>query len=154
MEGLGAEYGAPAMARRVRLLGLDWGQRRVGIAIADELGLYAHPRGTLPPEPIPEFGQKLAALCREEQITGIVIGLPLDMSGGEGKSAKSVRQFAQRVADVTGLDVELVDERWSSKQAERSLEASGMNSKQIRKHVDEVAAAAVLQIVLDRRTNR
>ena len=135
-------------------MGLDWGLKRVGIAIADELGLYAHPRGTLPPEPAPEFGQKLAALCREEKVTGIVIGFPLDMSGGEGKSAKAVRAFAQRVADATGLDIELVDERWSSKQAERALEASGKNSREIRKHVDEVAAAAVLQIVLDRRPRR
>lgn len=139
------------MARRVRLMGLDWGERRVGIAVADELGLYAHPRGTLSPEPPAEFGQKLAQLCKDEEITGIVIGLPLDMSGGEGKSAKSVRVFAQRVADATGLDIELVDERWSSKQAERALEASGKNARQIKKQVDEVAAAAVLQSVLDRR---
>lgn len=139
------------MAQRVRLMGLDWGQKRVGIAVADELGLYAHPRGTLAPEPPKEFAEKLLALCREESITGIVIGLPLDMSGGEGKSARLVRAFAQRVADVTGLDVELVDERWSSKQAERALEASGKNARQIKKQVDEVAAAAVLQSVLDRR---
>lgn len=132
-------------------MGLDWGERRVGIAVADELGLYAHARGTLPPEPAPEFAKKLNQICEDEQITGIVIGLPLDMSGGEGKSAKSVRAFAQRVANATGLEIELVDERWSSKQAERSLAASGKNSRQIKKQVDEVAAAAILQIVLDRR---
>ena len=134
-----------------RLMGLDWGQKRVGVAVADELGMYAHARGTLAPEPPKDFDEKLVALCKEEGITGIVIGLPLDMSGGEGKSARIVRAFAQRVADVTGLEVELVDERWSSKQAERSLEASGKNARQIKKRVDEVAAAAVLQSVLDRR---
>jgi len=132
-------------------MGLDWGERRVGIAVADELGMYAHARGTLPPEPAPEFARKLNQICEDEQITGIVIGLPLDMSGGEGKSAKTVRAFAQRVANATGLEVELVDERWSSKQAERSLAAIGKTTRQIKKQVDEVAAAAVLQVVLDRR---
>lgn len=139
------------MAPRGKLMGLDWGERRVGIAVADELGMYAHARGTLPPEPAAEFAKKLAELCKEEDVTGIVIGLPLDMSGGEGKSARSVRAFAQRVADATGLEVELVDERWSSKQAERALAASGKNARQVKKQVDEVAAAAVLQSVLDRR---
>lgn len=135
---------------QVRLMGLDWGRQRVGIAIADELGLYAHPRGTLPPEPPAEFERKLSALCAEEGVTGLVVGLPLDLSGGEGKSARAVRAFAQRIADATGLDVELVDERWSSKQAERMLSASGKSAKQARLLVDAAAAAAVLQIVLDR----
>lgn len=130
-------------------MGLDWGEKRVGIAVADELGMYAHARGTLAPDK--DFDARLAEMCRGEAVTGIVLGLPLDMSGGEGKSAKIVRAFAQRVADATGLDIELVDERWSSKQAERSLEASGKSARQIKKQVDEVAAAAVLQSVLDRR---
>ena len=130
-------------------MGLDWGEKRVGIAVADELGMYAHARGNLPPDK--DFDAKLAEMCKDEGVTGIVLGLPLDMSGGEGKSAKIVRAFAQRVADATGLDIELVDERWSSKQAERSLEAMGKNARQIKKQVDEVAAAAVLQSVLDRK---
>lgn len=134
-----------------RLLGLDWGRARVGVAIADELGWYAHPRGTLAPEPAAAFAEQLVALCKQEGVTGIVIGLPLDMKGGEGASARAVRSFAQRVADATGLEVELVDERWSSKQAERDLASSGKNAKQIRGLVDAASAAAVLQSVLDRR---
>lgn len=138
-----------------RLMALDWGQARVGVAIADELGICAHPRGFLAPTPPADFAAKLKELCEQEAITGIVVGLPLDMSGGEGQSARASRAFAQRVADLTGLEVELVDERWSSKQAEHILRTNGGTGKnnkksRVKQHIDATSAALVLQGVLDR----
>jgi len=83
-----------------------------------------------------------------------VVGLPLDMKGGEGDAARQARRFAQRVADVTGREVELWDERLSTVQARRALEASEVRGRKVRQHIDEAAACAILQAWIDARRLR
>lgn len=147
--------------RTGRTCALDYGEARVGVAIDDELGLIAHPKGALAARPEPVFLEALKRMVEDEDIRRFVIGLPLDMKGGEGDAARKARGFAQRVADATGLEVELWDERLSTTQARRALASAGLrehtrkrSGRSIRAHVDEAAAVAILQAWLDVRSRR
>ncbi len=143
-----------ALPRTGRTCALDLGRVRVGLAIDDELSLLAHPRGTLDARDDRALLGALRAFADEEGITRFVVGLPLDMRGGEGMSARKAREMAQRVADVTGREVELWDERLTTVQAKRALAASGVWGGRARSRIDEAAACAILQSWLDARQSR
>jgi putative Holliday junction resolvase len=141
-----------------RTCGIDYGDVRVGVAIDDELGSMAHPRGVFAAHPEPKLLQELVKIARESSVSRFVVGLPLDMKGGEGDAARKSRAFAQRLADATGLEVELWDERLTTAEARRALSAAGLrertnkrSGRSIRAHVDEAAAVALLQSWLDGR---
>ena len=134
-----------------RVCALDLGAARVGVAISDELGELAHPRGVLPGKDVNALLAKLKDLVAAERITHVVVGLPLDMKGGEGDSARKVRQLAQRIADATNCDVELWDERLSTVQARRALADSEVHGRRVRQHIDEASAVVLLQAWLDAR---
>jgi len=134
-----------------RVVALDLGAVRVGVAIDDELGLYAHARGVLDGRDTQGLLRRLAAMVEEDGVGRFLVGLPLDMKGGEGESARKARQLAQRIADTTGVDVELIDERLSTVQARRALAASEVHGKKARARIDEVSAATLLQAWLDAR---
>jgi putative Holliday junction resolvase len=138
---------------RGRTIGLDLGKARVGVAVDDELGLMAHPRGVLPGRDRRALGVAIAALAREEGATRIVIGLPVDMRGHEGDAAKRARKDAQDLADKTGLTVELWDERMTTLEAARALTSSGVRGEKARRRIDEAAAVAILQSWLDARAH-
>jgi putative Holliday junction resolvase len=140
--------------RNGRTCGLDPGKARVGVAIDDELGLLAHPRGVLDARDPAELFATLRNLADEAQVVRFVVGLPLDMHGGEGESARQARSFAQRVADVTGREVELWDERLTTVQAKRALDTSEVRGKKARERIDEAAACAILQAWIDSRRAR
>ncbi len=124
------------------------------MAIEDELGLYAHPRGTLATSPRPAFLDALRAFVVEEGVELIVCGLPLDMKGGEGDSARKARGLAQEIADRTGREVALWDERLTTVEARRALAASEVHGKKARSRIDEASAVTILQSWLDRRGAR
>jgi putative Holliday junction resolvase len=134
-----------------RTCGIDPGKVRVGLAIDDELGLLAHPRGTLDAGDSAELLRRLVAWAREENVTRFVVGLPVGLRGDEGGAARSARAFAQRVADATGLPVELWDERLSTAQAYRALAEGGVRGRKARARVDETAACTILQSWMDAR---
>jgi len=134
-----------------RVCALDLGAVRVGVAIDDELGLYAHPRGVLDGRDVQGLLRKLVAFVEREGVGRFLVGLPLDMKGGEGDAARRARILAQRIADATGLEVELLDERLSTVQARRALAASEVHGKKARARIDEVSAATLLQAWLDAR---
>jgi len=140
--------------RSGRVCALDPGRARIGVAVDDELGLLAHPRGTLDPRDLKALAVSLRELTEREGIRRFVVGLPLHLRGGEGASAREARALAQLVADSTGCLVELWDERLSTVQAQRSLEASDVRGKKARAHIDEAAACAILQSWLDARQAR
>jgi putative Holliday junction resolvase len=123
----------------------------VGVAIDDELGLMAHPRGTLEGGDRKKLLAALRALADEEGVARFVVGLPLDMTGEEGMAAREARSVAQQVADATGRAVELWDERLTTVQARRSLQASEVRGQKARQRIDEAAACAILQSWLDAR---
>jgi putative Holliday junction resolvase len=123
------------------------------VAVDDELGLMAHPRGTLDARD-PQLDSALRRLADEEDVGHFVVGLPLDLRGGEGQAARDARALAQRVADATGRPVELWDERLSTVQAARGLAAAKVRGKKARAHIDEAAACAILQSWMDAHRRR
>ena len=131
---------------------LDYGTVRIGVAVADELGLYAHPRPVISARNTGRMLQAIEDLVREDEITHIVVGLPLDMKGGEGGSAMAARQFAGKVANATKLTIELWDERLSTAQANRSLKEH-FSAKKSRARIDSAAACVILQSWLEARSN-
>lgn len=133
---------------------LDLGAVRIGVAVTDELGLMAHPRGFLDAKPRPAFLEALKALVQAEDIRRIIVGFPLDMRGTEGEAARRARAMAQAIADATSCDVELFDERLTTVQAQRALTDSGLKGKKARARIDEAAAVAILQAWLDANPRR
>lgn len=153
-KGETGDAGEAPPPRKRRVCALDPGAVRIGVALADDLGLMAHPRGVLAAKPRPKFLEALVELVREEEIGRILVGLPLDMRGTEGEAARRVRDLAQAIADATNVDVELVDERLTTVEAQRALTASERKGEKARARIDEAAAVAILQHWLDRRAAR
>ncbi|MBW2527718.1 MAG: Holliday junction resolvase RuvX [Deltaproteobacteria bacterium] len=138
-------------ARQGRVAAIDLGKARVGVAVSDELGLCAHERPTLDGRNRRRLLESLRALAEQEGIVRFVVGWPLHMSGDAGRAADRAVSFAQQLADATGREVELCDERWTSVQAERELRAAGRRGRSSSGNVDARAAALILQQWLDAR---
>ncbi len=130
------------------VLGVDWGRRRVGVAVSDELGRMAHPLVTLEPKSLAGLVRELAELARGRAATTLVLGLPKHMNGSEGDSATAVRQLAKQLEEA-GLRVILWDERLTSWEAEGRLRQGG-GGRGDKGRVDRAAAALLLQAYLDR----
>jgi putative pre-16S rRNA nuclease len=137
-------------AGQPRYLGLDVGNRRIGVAVSDELGLLAQPVLTLA-----RTGKRrddlrsLARLCRRFAVAGIVVGHPLRLSGEPGPQAVRIQVFAAELGNLTGLPVHLWDERLTTHQAHQVLYEAGRPRQAHRRVVDQVAATMILQSFLD-----
>ncbi|HUE96860.1 MAG TPA: Holliday junction resolvase RuvX [Longimicrobiaceae bacterium] len=138
----------------MRVLGIDYGERRIGLALSDPTGTIASPLVTLTRRPgkRPPWSE-LERLVRESEVEEVVVGLPLALSGEEGPWAAEVREFAEKVATRTGLPVRLLDERMTSVRAERLVRTSGLpkGKREEKARVDATAAAIILQNHLDMR---
>jgi putative Holliday junction resolvase len=135
-----------------RILALDWGERRIGLARSDESQLLAFPLDTLVRRagkrfPMPPF---LEHVAREAPV-GLVVGLPLTGEGEEGDSATAARELAELVSRRTGLPVALWDERMSSARALKAIREQGGSTRGRRDEVDALAATILLQAWLDAR---
>lgn len=133
----------------MRAAAVDLGKVRVGLAVADELGLMAHPRQYLDGRDQRRVVADLARLAEAEGITVFVIGLPRRLNGKEGLAAGRVRRFAEQLAKRTQAQVEFVDEWLSTVEAHARLREQGTNSREARERVDSAAAAVLLQSWLD-----
>jgi putative Holliday junction resolvase len=131
-----------------RILALDFGTVRIGVAISDPLQITAQPLAVWPVDAWPE---RLRDLLDDYEVDKIIVGLPTSLNGGEGPSAQGARNLAAEVAALTGLAVELVDERFSSRIAEQALLSGDVRRSRRRESLDKVAAAVILQGYLDRR---
>ncbi len=131
-----------------RVLALDPGTRRVGVAVSDPLGITAQPHSVLDAED-PDLMGQIARLGADLGVERIVVGLPVSLNGTEGPAAATARAFAAAVAGATGLPVELADERFTSVSAERVLVEAGLSGRRRRAVRDRVAAAILLQAYLD-----
>ncbi len=129
------------------MLGVDYGTKRVGLAISDALGLTARPLSVVPRSTAVD---EVMDIVKEQEIGTIVVGLPTGLSGDEGMSASEARKLADELRSATGVEIVLVDERYTSRMAEDSLLESGMKRRKRRESVDKVAAAIILQDYLDR----
>ncbi|MFN8675331.1 MAG: Holliday junction resolvase RuvX [Thermomicrobiales bacterium] len=138
---------------RSRTMGLDVGERRIGMAIADELGMIASPAGVV------QRGegdlQRILETARAQGADVIVIGLPMGLSGREGPQAATVRAFAESLGTASDDALEIVfwDERLTSTMAERALEAQGRRKNRRSGEIDAMAAAVILQGYLDAERN-
>lgn len=137
-----------------RYLGLDIGNRRIGVAVSDELGLTAQPVLTL--ERKRRGGsisrddlRSLARLARRFGVAGIVVGHPLHLSGEESPQAVRARAFAAELGALTGLHIHLRDERLTTREAHQALYERGRSRQQHRRVVDQVAATLILQEFLN-----
>ena len=133
------------------MIALDLGKARVGVAVSDELGMLAHPRPPLSGRNQKQLLAALGELAQAEQADRFLVGLPLSMSGEHGVAAQRAARFCQRLAEATGLEVETIDERLTSVQAERRLAEAGASRSDIGAHIDGEAAAILLQQWLDQR---
>jgi putative Holliday junction resolvase len=133
----------------VRVAGIDYGQARVGVAVSDDLGLLAHPRPYLDGRNRTALLDALKQLAVAETLERFVIGLPRNLDGSEGISARRARHFAELVERITGVPVVLVDEWLSTEEAARRLREQGVDARKGRSRVDSAAAAILLQSFLD-----
>ncbi|MGC3997018.1 MAG: Holliday junction resolvase RuvX [Anaeromyxobacter sp.] len=136
----------------MRTLGVDLGRVRIGLAVADEVLRTARAVTTVTRRNERQDLEAIAAVARDYEVTRAVLGLPLNMDGSEGPSARYARAFAPRLEAALGVPVELYDERLSSFEAETRLRDRGISSKDARGMVDAEAAAVILQGWLDRGT--
>jgi putative Holliday junction resolvase len=135
---------------RPRYLGLDIGNRRIGVAVSDELGLTAQPVLTLERRSSRrEDLRSLARLCRRYGVVGIVVGNPLYLSGEQSPQAAKNQIFAEELSALAGLPIHLWDERLTSHEAHQILYEAGHARQEHRKLVDQVAATLILQSFLD-----
>jgi putative holliday junction resolvase len=131
------------------------GNKRVGVAVSDELGLAAQPVLTLERKRSSrEDLRSLARLARRFGVAGIVVGLPLHLSGEESPQAKKTRAFAEALGALTGLPIHLWDERLTTREAHQRLYAAGHARQTHRRVVDQVAAAMILEEFLERQGTR
>lgn len=139
----------------MRVLGIDLGSKRIGIAASDRSGTIASPLTVL--QRCGSQGgdhRNIAKIVVEEEAVAIVVGLPLNMDGSEGKAAQSARAEVERMATVVGVPVYVHDERLTTVAADRVMMEQNMNAQARRKVVDKWAAAVILQAWLNSRESR
>jgi putative Holliday junction resolvase len=135
----------------MRILALDHGTRRVGVAVSDELHLIALPLEYIAPAPFADFLTRLKEILREKEVELILIGMPRNMDGSYGPAALKVQEFAAALKDAVTVPLKLWDERLTTTQAQKFLIQGGMRRDKRKEKVDQTAAAILLQSYLDSR---
>jgi putative Holliday junction resolvase len=138
------------LAPQARLIGVDLGEKTIGLALSDVNRTIASPLETLPRGKFKADAEKLLALTAKLGVGGLVIGLPKNMDGSEGPSAQSARAFVRNLAPLTDLAIVFWDERLSTAAVERTLIEADASRRRRDEVVDKVAAAYILQGALDR----
>jgi putative Holliday junction resolvase len=131
-----------------RILAVDWGERRIGLAVSDPQGILATGLKTLVVRGAADAIARVAAIAAEREVERIVVGLPLLLSGERGEAAEHAQRFADALKARTGLPVDTYDERLTSALSERRLREAGARRGHSRTRVDEGAAVALLESFL------
>lgn len=137
-----------------RVLGLDVGTRRIGVALSDALGMLASPLTTLNAIPRERVMHEIDRLVREHEVAEIVVGLPLTLRGEIGPQAESIQTFVRDLATVCSVPMALFDERLSTAAAEQMLRDLGVKPEKRKQQIDQMAASIILQDYLDHTRNR
>jgi putative Holliday junction resolvase len=136
----------------VRVIGIDLGSKRIGVAVSDFTGSVASPLTVVHRGKSKRADHDaIARIVREEEAEAIVVGLPLNMDGSRGSAAKAAVAEAEQISTVAGVPTHLHDERLTTVTAERALKEANMRAEDRRNVVDKVAAAVLLQSWLDAR---
>lgn len=141
----------------MRVIGLDYGTKTVGVAISDETKLIAQPLVTIERKQANKLRQTYAAIERiiaEQNVELIVLGYPKNMNNTEGERVEATKEFKEALERRTGLEVVLVDERLTTVEANRILEDTGVAVSARKEHIDKMAAAIILQNYLDMEYNK
>ena len=135
----------------MRVLAIDHGTKRMGIAISDPSGVIAQPLEFIPSEPFAAFVERLKALILEKEVELILVGMPRNMDGSYGPAAAKVQEFVAVIKESIAIPVKTWDERLTSAQANRMLVQADVRRKDRKEKVDKAAAAILLQSFLDSR---
>jgi len=138
----------------LRLLGIDFGLKRIGLAISDDEGLWALPLTTLERRDDRGAARQIARIVEQEKVGGLVLGEPLLLDGSRGEAAERVLRFAERLRRTLDLPLELISETLTSAAAEERLREAGVDFRKNPQRVDAVAAQILLQDALDRKRPR
>ncbi|MBR3598402.1 MAG: Holliday junction resolvase RuvX [Lachnospiraceae bacterium] len=141
----------------MRVIGLDYGTKTVGVAVSDEMKLIAQPLLTIERKQANKLRQTYAAIekiIEEQDVELIVLGYPKNMNNTEGERAQATNEFKEALERRTGLQVVLVDERLTTVEADRILEDTGVAKSSRKEHIDKMAAAIILQNYLDVEYNK
>ena len=133
----------------MRILALEHGTKRVGVAVSDEMFIIAQPLEYIAPEPFATFLARLKQIITEKEIGQILVGMPRNMDGSYGPAALKVQAFVAALKDAVTIPIKLWDERLTSTQAQRFLIQGGVRRDQRKEKVDKTAAAILLQSYLD-----
>ena len=133
----------------MRILSLDHGTKRIGVAISDELKMIAQPLEFIPTEPFAAFLERLKEILREKEVELILVGMPRNMDGSYGPAALKVQEFAAVLSEAIAVPLKTWDERMTSAQANRFLIAANVRRSKRKEKVDQTAAAILLQSYLD-----
>jgi putative Holliday junction resolvase len=135
----------------MRILAIDHGTKRMGIALSDPTGVLAQPLEAIPAEPFAQFLDRLKQLLREKEVELVLVGMPRNMDGSYGPAALKVQEFVGALRQAITVPIETWDERLTSAQANRFLIQADVRRSERRGKVDKTAAAILLQSYLDRR---
>ncbi len=137
------------MAIVQRVLGVDFGRARIGVAISDELGLLAHPLETVPGARVEAAAKRVAEIAGEKNVSRVILGLPRHMNGELGAAAEEVNAFATKLRPLLACPIQMWDERLTTMAANRALRDAGQQTRRTKGIVDQVAAQMILQGYLD-----
>lgn len=133
-----------------RVLGIDLGGVRTGVAVSDELRMLAHPLAIIESGSTETLARRIKEIVAEKNVDCVVIGLPRHMNGSLGKGAEEAQRFADKLRSLLDCEIVTWDERLSTVAAERALQAAGKKTRETRGIRDQVAAQIILQSYLDR----
>ena len=129
---------------------MDIGERRVGLAVSDELGMLAHPFQTVQWNGLNNFVVTLKQIIADEKIAKLVVGIPYNLNGSLSKKTEEIKKISDQIRDQLDIEVIEIDERLTTKMAEQALHAVGKKPSKNRNKIDQVAAVYILQSYLDR----
>ena len=135
----------------MRILALDHGSKRIGVAVSDELKMIAQPLEYIPAEPFADFLKRLKEILQEKEVELILVGLPRNMDGSHGPATLKVEAFVAALRNAITIPIQLQDERLTSAQANRVLLQANVRRDKRKEKVDKMAAAILLQGFLDGR---
>ena len=133
----------------MRILAIDYGTKRIGIAVSDPMGIIAQPLEFILAEPREKFWARLTSIFAEKEVGRVIVGMPRNMDGSFGPAAAQVDDFVRELRGRTAIPIQTLDERLTTRQAERALIQANTDRAKRKQKVDQTAAAILLQSYLD-----
>jgi putative Holliday junction resolvase len=134
-----------------KILGIDFGETRIGLALSSDDGQFVFPFQTVQNVGSEESMAIIGGICKKEGVESIVVGLPLDQHGKMGEKATVVKEWADRLSHITGIRIDYEDERFTTALASSIKKQAGWSVKKTRQTIDQTAASMILQTFLDKR---